>query len=520
MHIKTRDDILSEMGKKEYDITIIGGGAIGACIAYKASLNGLKCLLLEKDDYASGASSKSTKMLRAGMYNITSKNMSEIARSLRERKKISKMINAAPMPVISPIYENSSMFFHHNIRNMVYETLGLFSSAHLPRFHGAKHTEKLIPTFNSKIIEGSLEYYEYSINDIRYTFEAIYGAKNMSADILNHMRVLAFDECPKKIDKIIALDTLKNKEYKIKSKYLVNATGHNINNINNMLKNKMPKSEIDFIKGVNIYVDQSKVQANCAILVLDKKMGYKISVLPYKSNIAMISTSDRKHYGNDNCVYASSSGVDYMLDIYNRHFNIPIEKSDIIITEAALYSYNNLLFVVREHRNYNYISVEGGSITLSMHIADNVIEKITKKAKMKYNIKLFDTNLNTINKQNITISQKALTFILFYYGYANILDRINEIITNDSKLSKSIDIDERIPLALIHYFVKYEDAYTLEDMMIRRFNFIITENEFGIVLAKYIAEEMAKILSWTDSDKKNEIRKYTNEIKKLRVSLF
>ncbi len=512
MSIKSRDIVLSEIGHTKYDVAIIGGGAIGAAIAYKATASGLSTILIEANDYACQASSKSTKTIKGGMYNLNAKNVSEVARGLRERKKLAKMTNADALAVISPIYENSPLFFNHYMRSVFYEMLSLFSSPHKARFHGLRTTEKLIPTFNSLLIEGSLEYYEYSMNDIRYTFELLNQAKTLGASILNHIEAIGFCEDNTQTNSIITVDKLTGKEYTIKANYIVNATGHSTNKINDMLKNKMEKSQIDFVKGVNLYVNQSKVNTRAAILALDMDKHYKLSVIPYKKDIAIISTSDRIHYGDDDSVYATSAEVDYMLDLYNKHFNTPVEKKDVIATDAALHSYDNLLFIVREHRDYNYISVEGGSITLSMHIANMTLEKILRRQVKRFRPQLFYKNFDITKIKNMSLNEKSVMFILFYFGYNNILDKVEAIAAEDSNLAKTIDKENKIPLALIDYFIRYEDAISLEDMMYRRFDFGKTLMHNAFELIEPISKYMATILGWNSKHKAKEIKNYTDKV--------
>ncbi len=512
MDIKSRDVILSEIRNTKYDVAIIGGGVIGAAIAYKSSASGLSTILIEQNDYASEASSKSTKTLKGGLYNTNAKNIGEVMRALRERKKLSKITNADALAVISPIYENSTVFFNHYMRSILYESIGMFSSPHFARFHGLGTTEKLIPTFNSNLIEGSLEYYEYEINDIRYTFELLNEAKKLGANILNHTKAIGFYEDSRRKNNIVAEDKLTGNEHVIKAGYIVNATGHSINKVNNMLKKKMEKSEIDFIKGINLYVSQSKANTRAAILTLDFEKHYKLSVIPYKNDMAIISTSDRSHYGNKDLIYSTSAEVDYMLDVYNKYYTNPIEKSDVITTDAALHSYNNLLFVVREHRDYNYISVEGGSITLSMHIANKTLEKILRGSVKNYKLRLFNKNFDITKIKDSELSEKSQMFILLYFGYNDILERVKNIANESPNLAQTIDKEGKIPLALIEYFIKYEDALSLEDMLLRRFDFARTQNPPDDDIIKNIAKYMATELSWNNQRKSKEIKAYKNQL--------
>ena len=96
----------------------------------------------------------------------------------------------------------------------------------------------------------------------------------------------------------------------------------------------------------------------------------------------------------------------------------------------------------------------------------------------------------------------------------------NELCKNDSSLLVNVGLDERIPRGLIKYFVEVEHALHLDDIMIRRLRFILTENDCGTLLAEHIAEEMANILGWNQKRIEWEIKRYRTEIKRARVSLY
>ena len=97
---------------------------------------------------------------------------------------------------------------------------------------------------------------------------------------------------------------------------------------------------------------------------------------------------------------------------------------------------------------------------------------------------------------------------------------INEFCKNDSSLLVSVGLDNRIPRGLIKYFVEVEYAMHLDDIMMRRLRFILTENDCGTLLAEHIAQEMGYILGWDSKKVEYEIKRYRTEIKRNRVSLY
>lgn len=512
--MNSREEILHGICEKKYDILIIGGGVIGAALAYQATQLGLKTILVEQKDYASGASSKSIKMLHGNMYAMNKKNINDVILALSERGRLAKITNADLMSVLHAIADGTPIFKKHDMRAFIYETLSLYKTP-FHKFLSKNEVKKVMPFFDTRLIEGMLEYFEYSVNDIRFVYELIYHAKENGADIINHMKVEHFFEGEKNIERVGVKDLLTLKTHEIKAKNIVNAAGHNVNFINNLLKNKLKETEIDFVKATNIYVSQEKVQSSTMTLIEDESSTSKIYILPFKADVAMISMSDKRNYGIKNCIYSVKAEVDYIIDTYNKYFTNQICSRDIINTESAIHTHNKLSYGIREHEKYAYYSVDGASITLSLDIARNVLSSIAGKNKIIRKT-LFHRYLN---RKTSYLSEDARTFIIFYYGYSDILDRIENICKKDPSLSKTVT-HKKIPLALIRYFALNEDAQTLNDMMGRRFQFNLTEDDYGIILSETVAEEMAKIHKWDENRKKDEISKYIKKIKRGRASLY
>ena len=102
---KTRDEILSNIGDNRYDIIIIGGGVIGAAIAFKTSRVGLSTLLLEKHDFSFGASSRTGKILNGGYNDLTAKNIIPTIYKVRERNNLIYKSSANQTGILYPLYE-------------------------------------------------------------------------------------------------------------------------------------------------------------------------------------------------------------------------------------------------------------------------------------------------------------------------------------------------------------------------------------------------------------------------------
>ncbi|MBW5378956.1 glycerol-3-phosphate dehydrogenase, partial [Brachyspira pilosicoli] len=111
-------------------------------------------------------------------------------------------------------------------------------------------------------------------------------------------------------------------------------------------------------------------------------------------------------------------------------------------------------------------------------------------------------------------NKDTVKFLIDYFGSVDMVLRLNEFCKNDSSLLVSVGLDNRIPRGLIKYFVEVEYAMHLDDIMMRRLRFILTENDCGTLLAEHIAQEMGLILGWDSKKVEYEIKRYRTEIKR------
>ena len=156
---------------------------------------------------------------------------------------------------------------------------------------------------------------------------------------------------------------------------------------------------------------------------------------------------------------------------------------------------------------------------MSSLIAVKTLLKIYGKPHKWFSVGKFMNN-KIYKKIEWVLKKETIDFLINYFNSVDLAIRLNELCKNDSSLLVNVGLDERIPRGLIKYFVEVEHALHLDDIMIRRLRFILTENDCGTLLAEHIAEEMANILGWNQKRIEWEIKRYRTEIKRARVSLY
>ena len=156
---------------------------------------------------------------------------------------------------------------------------------------------------------------------------------------------------------------------------------------------------------------------------------------------------------------------------------------------------------------------------MSSHLAIKTLLKMYGKPYKWFSVKKFMNN--RIDKAvDWVLNKDTVKFLIDYFGSVDMVLRLNEFCKNDSSLLVSVGLDNRIPRGLIKYFVEVEYAMHLDDIMMRRLRFILTENDCGTLLAEHIVQEMGLILGWDSKKVEYEIKRYRTEIKRNRVSLY
>ena len=225
----------------QWDIVIIGGGASGLGIAVDASKRGYRTLLLEKNDFGKGTSSRSTKLIHGGVRYLQNGDISLVIESLRERGILKK--NAPhlvrDLSFVIPTYDWWSSPFYGiglKIYDMMAGSLGLGKSLILSK----EETIKLIPNVNKKGLRGGVIYHDGQFDDTRMAISLALTANDQNACLINYCEVIGLIKKDNLVTGIEFKDTIKNQTYEIKAKVIINATGVFADKI---IKMDQPKSE-------------------------------------------------------------------------------------------------------------------------------------------------------------------------------------------------------------------------------------------------------------------------------------
>ncbi|MCZ6693651.1 MAG: glycerol-3-phosphate dehydrogenase/oxidase [Bacteroidetes bacterium] len=526
-----RDKMISKMKVEEYDLLIIGGGITGAGIALDAASRGLKTALVERDDFASGTSSRSTKLIHGGLRYLKQFEIAMVREVGQERAIVHKLAPhlVTPEKMLLPLIKGGSFGkITTSLGLMIYDVLAGVEKADQRKMLDEKETLAAEPLLPPEIVEGGGIYAEYRTDDARLTIEVIKTAAQYGAHIINYMVAKDFIYRNNMVCGIACKDLISGKELDLKSKFVVSAAGPWVDDLRSKNKSKTKKGLI-LSKGVHIVVANKRFPVKQSVYfdVLDGRMIFAIP----RGKITYIGTTDTFYEGDKDNVQTYKEDATYLLDAVNNIFpSLQLKLEDIESSWAGL---RPLIYeegksaseVSRKDEIFEspsgLISIAGGKLTgyriMAEKLVDLVINKFTKayggtfiNCKTDKIVftggKFKDTKeVNTYTKvvlkkiANTGLNNFHADYLVSNYGKQTelILEKMDEITATDPEV--------KLGKAELWFTVNYEMVFSLLDYFSRRSGRLYFDIQSIAKLKKPLVKDLGKMLDWNNSKTKQEL---------------
>ena len=334
----TRITDLQKAEHTAWDIIVIGGGITGAGILLDAQSRGLNAILIEKEDFAWGTSSRSTKLIHGGLRYLKQMDVQLVREVGKERAIVHKNARnlVCPERMLLPIYSNGSLGWGLTSLGLkVYDWLAGVPKDEQRKMLSAKETLLHEPLLKKDDLKGGGLYYEYRTDDARLTISVIKTACQRGALALNHAEVTDFTYNEQgKINGIQLIDHIQSNQHTLRSKIVINAAGPWVDDVRNFQKSTATR-HLFLTKGIHIVVNREKLplQQSAYFDAVDQRMMFAIP----RGNIVYIGTTDTPYDDNINHPYPAHKDVEYILQSTLRMFpDYPLEKEDIQSTWSGL----------------------------------------------------------------------------------------------------------------------------------------------------------------------------------------
>jgi glycerol-3-phosphate dehydrogenase len=325
--------------REPFDLCIIGGGATGAGVALDATLRGYRVLLIEKGDFASQTSSKSTKLVHGGVRYLEQavkkldwQQFKMVYKALHERRILLKNAPflAHPLALLTPCYTWFDRIYYR-IGMWMYDRIAGHTNLEPSRGLGPRQMRELSPALSLKHVRGGVLYYDGQLNDARYALAILQSAEAAGACILNYAELTQFVHSPKslKVKEVCFSDTIAGQSYQIPVKAVVNATGPFTDSIR-FLANPKLKPRMKVSRGAHIVLPASFWPGETALLIPKTDDGRVIFVIPWQEYV-LVGTTDEPDSLRENPPILSEE-IDYLLDYFNRFATGKASRSDVTST--------------------------------------------------------------------------------------------------------------------------------------------------------------------------------------------
>ncbi|MEO0505488.1 MAG: glycerol-3-phosphate dehydrogenase/oxidase [Bacteroidota bacterium] len=378
-----------EIKKTHFDLVVIGGGITGAGIALDAASRGMKVALLEKGDFASGTSSKSTKLIHGGLRYLKQFDFWLVKEVGSERAIVHKLAPHLVLPekMLLPLIEGGSYGkWLTSIGLKVYDILAQVSGDDKRQMLEKKEAMKLEPLLPKKILNGAGYYAEYRTDDSRLTIENLKTSLQYGAQALNYAKVTDFLYKDGQVNGVEVCDEVTGKTFSISAKQVVSAAGPWVDELRSVNNSKKGK-RLHLTKGVHLVFPKKKLPVKQSVY-FDIPDGRMMFAIP-RGKVTYVGTTDTNFNLDKDDIKIDVADAIYLISAVNNMFpDINLELEDVISSWAGLrpliheegksaseLSRKDEIFT----SDSGLISIAGGKLTGYRKMAERIVNRVTKK---------------------------------------------------------------------------------------------------------------------------------------------
>ncbi len=525
---------LSLLESEQFDVLVIGGGVTGAGVALDAVARGYKVALVEKIDFASGTSSKSTKLVHGGIRYLPNFDFALVHEALVERGTLLRNAPYLVQPVgfILPLYEGDrhpvglpfstpggiGLGLIMDIGLWMYDFMaGMFAGSRGVKRHRRLSRNKVMELAPALVTEGLKEgfiYYDAQTNDARLTLALIRTAAQFGADIANYAEVTSFVTENGKVTGAHVRDQLGNQDITVRARHIVNATGVFSEQIE-ALAGYEPQVQVNPSKGVHLVFSCEDVKLGNDAIVLPETDDKRILFLvPWESR-AIFGTTDTGSGDLDHPT-ATQEDISYLLNHLKRYLSVQLTEDNIISVYAG---YRPLLSsrgghstakLSRTHAvlqsQSGLVTIVGGKLTTYRRMAQDTVDVLSRRdgstpIHPTQNLPLQGSAGWLARQRDVEVKGLALGLSpqtinhLRHYGSEAL--GLLKLIEDDAELGRRLIDDLPYIRAEVIYACRHEMAMTPYDVLARRTSIMLEDRQRGLGALDDVVSLMANEHNWS-----------------------
>lgn len=507
---------LEDMTSRPLDVLVVGGGVTGVGAALDAASRGLRVGLVEQRDYASGTSSRSSKMFHGGLRYLEHFAFGLVREALRERNLMLNRLCphlVTPASFIYPLEHRIWERVYIGAGVMLYDILARLGSNPLP-WHshlGRAGIQSLSPALRAR---GGVRYWDTVIDDARHTVTLARTAAAHGALLANSSRVVGLDSEGGRIVAARVLDLETGHELRVSTGAVINATGVWTDDVEALSGEK--GMDVHSSKGVHLLVARDRIDSQAGLIM--RTEASVLFVIPWGDHW-IVGTTDTPWSLRRAHPAASRSDIEYILTRVNSSLTKPISAADIVGVYAGLRPLlrgesEETSKLSREHavrdRGNGLISVAGGKYTTYRVMARDAVDAVAPYLSSRLE--------ESVTHDTPLLGAAAHREDRLHRRYGTLSADLEELMEIDVEYGRAVVPDAPYLMSEIKYAVTHEGALHLDDILTRRTRLSVETRDRGVAAARPTARVMADVIGWDQVTVDRELAHYEARVRAERDS--
>jgi glycerol-3-phosphate dehydrogenase len=528
-----RSENVARLGTGTYDLLVIGGGITGAGVALDAAARGLRTALVERDDLASGTSSRSSKLVHGGLRYLQNGDVRLVYEALRERQRL---LRNAPhlvkvLPFLIPVFTGRGGIIPRQVARALgsamwmYDLTGGLRIGKRHRRLGRDAARAHMPTLNERLSWAYL-YFDAQADDARLTLTiARTAALEHGATVVNHAAVTGLAKAGGKVAGA-TVDT-GDGGVDVRARAVVNATGVWADDVRALDEGRHPET-IRPAKGVHITVPWHKIRNDIAAVVPVREDRRSVFVVPWPGadgtvggpgSVTYIGTTDTDYDGDVDDPQCTAADVDYLLGAINGSVAEPLDQGDVLATWAGVRPLvadagsGRTADMSRRHRvttsDAGMVTVTGGKLTTYREMAQDTVDAALAVLGGALPPGLRRSRTSNLRLRGADGWEDAAAADPHLGGrYGGEAAVLQAMVAADASLGEPLV--PGLPYRRVEavYAVRYEMATTLDDVLSRRTRSRLRDRDATAAAAEDVAALVGPELGWDEAERRVQVAAY------------
>ena len=536
-----RADAIERMAERELDVLVVGGGVVGAGSALDAVTRGLTTAIVEARDWASGTSSRSSKLIHGGLRYLEMLDFGLVREALHERGLLLNRIAphlVRPVPFLYPLQHRIWERPYVGAGIALYDTMaytsgtahGLKRHKHMTRRHALREA----PCLRSDSLTGAIQYWDAQVDDARHTMTVVRTATSFGALAANRVQVKGFLRQGERVTGAKLADVETGRTFEVRAKQVINATGVWTDDTQ-ALADTRGQFHVRASKGIHLVVPRDRIHSSTGLILRTEKS--VLFVIPWGRHWIVGTTDTEWTLGKDHPA-ASSADIEYLLDHVNTVLSVPLTREDVegvyaglrplLAGESDATSKLSREHVV-QHAVPGLVVVAGGKYTTYRVMAQDAVDEVVHGLDQRvppsctervpllgaegYQA-LWNGRAELARRSGLHVAR--VEHLLNRYG--SMAEEVVALIAQDPSLAEALTGADDYLRAEVVYGARYEGARHLEDVMARRTRISIETFDRGTESMREVAELMAGELDWNKDQVDREVEHYRKRVEAERES--